>query len=108
MIRQEDIERLATEYGEDIKKELGITELDDVSGYVSQAKAILKWLDQKDYVIVSNEKIQKEWNYILCLVRNANRGRYKTHYDIEKLFDNLFYKAIFDHPYADNQQKSES
>jgi hypothetical protein len=95
MIRTEDIEKLANEYGSDMKRQYNLTD-NDVIGFFHQAKTILQWLDQKDYVIVPDEKIRKEWNYILCLLRNANRGSYKTHYDIGKLFDNLFNKGIFE------------
>lgn len=92
MIRTDDIDRLATEYGKDIRKKLGLTENDDVTGYICQAKTILKWLDQKDYVIVPDEKIRKEWNHIVELIRS----RYKSRYDISELFINLFNKGIFE------------
>lgn len=95
MIRTEDIEKLANEYGSDMKRQYNLTD-NDAIGFFHQAKTILQWLDQKDYVIVPDEKIRKEWNYILCLFKDANRGRYKTHYDITKLFDNLFNKGIFE------------
>lgn len=91
MIRTEDIEKLANEYGSDMKRQYNLTD-NDAIGFFHQAKTILQWLDQKDSFIVPDERIQKEWNHIIELIKS----RKKSQYDIGKLFNNLFIKGIFE------------